>query len=109
MEFSQSVPGKELQVVFAGYQLENDEDGLYILLNESAKSEAEIRWIQPVLETAPTVNGTVTGGTALRDVEVTGGRAVYKVAANAIRKQPEPGSGIRRATRFPVKVSRNLP
>ena len=86
MEFSQSVPGKELQVVFAGYQLENDEDGLYILLNESAKSEAEIRWIQPVLETAPTVNGTVTGGTALRDVEVTGGRAVYKVAANAYQE-----------------------
>ena len=26
-----------------------------------------------------------------------------------IRKQPEPGSGIRRATRFPVKVGRNLP
>lgn len=86
MEFSQSVPGKELQVVFAGYQLENDEDGLYILLNESAKSEAEIRWIQPVLETAPTVNGTVTGGTALRDVEVTGGRAAYKVAANAYQE-----------------------
>ena len=86
MEFSQSVPGKELQVVFAGYQLENDEDGLYILLNESAKSEAEIRWIQPVLETAPTVNGTVTGGTALRDVEVTGGRAVYKVTANAYQE-----------------------
>ena len=86
MEFSQSVPGKELQVVFAGYQLENDEDGLYILLNESAKSEAEIRWIQPVLETSPTVNGTVTGGTALRDVEVTGGRAAYKVAANAYQE-----------------------
>ena len=47
---------------------------------------AEIRWIQPVLETAPTVNGTVTGGTALRDVEVTGGRAVYKVAANAYQE-----------------------
>ncbi len=86
MKFSQWAPGKELQVVFAGYQLENDEDGLYILLNESAKSEAEIRWIQPVLETAPTVNGTVTVGTALRDVEVTGGRAVYKVAANAYQE-----------------------
>lgn len=86
MEFSQSGPGKELPVVFAGYQLENDEDGLYILLNESAKSEAEIRWIQPVLETAPTVNGTVTGGTALRDVEVTGGRAVYKVEAGAYQE-----------------------
>ena len=79
MEFSQNIPGKDLQVVFYGYQLENDSDGLYVLLNESAKSTAEIRWIQPVLETAPTVNGTVTGGTALRDVEVTGGRAVYKV------------------------------
>ena len=86
MEFSQNIPGKELQVVFAGYQLENDSDGLYVLLNESAKSTAEIRWIQPVLETAPTVNGTVTGGTALRDVEVTGGRAVYKVAANAYQE-----------------------
>lgn len=86
MEFSQNIPGKDLQVVFYGYQLENDSDGLYVLLNESAKSTAEIRWIQPVLETAPTVNGTVTGGTALRDVEVTGGRAVYKVAANAYQE-----------------------
>ena len=86
MEFSKNIPGKDLQVVFYGYQLENDSDGLYVLLNESAKSTAEIRWIQPVLETAPTVNGTVTGGTALRDVEVTGGRAVYKVAANAYQE-----------------------
>lgn len=28
----------------------------------------------------------MTGGTALRDVEVTGGRAVYKVAANAYQE-----------------------
>ena len=48
-----------------------------------------------ILFAAAAVNGTVTGGTALRDVEVTGGRAVYKRKLG-VRFQPDESEGILR-------------